>query len=124
VKGRVHVRSTQVGQYDSKLEAEYAQRLDLLKRAGEIIEYHHKGIRLRIGASGESTSLAWYSPDFMVILPDGTIRLDEVKGRWMEAAKVRIRAAAEFYPYFHFLAIQKKRGSWELERFGVGFVGT
>jgi len=116
--GKAHVKATRVGQYDSRLEAAYADRLDILVRAGEIVEWKHKAIRLRIGASGEKTQRAFYSPDFTVLRNDLTLEHHETKGRWMEAAKVRIRVAAEMYPWFGFLAVQKDGDGFKYERFG------
>jgi len=100
--------------YKNKTEDEYAERLFLLKLAGEIQGFDYEADRLKIGAG------AWYTPDFRVVLADGTIEFHEVKGFWREAAKVRIKAAAHWHPY-RFVAVKKKAkklgGGWGYEEF-------
>jgi hypothetical protein len=62
-------------------------------------------------------NLTTYSPDFMVIDPDGSVVFHEVKGFWMDDARVKIKVAAEAFPWFHFVAATKKKGQWEVEKF-------
>jgi hypothetical protein len=81
-------------------ESAYARTLAVKVAAGFIARADFEPERLRIShakiAGGQS---AWYTPDFRVVLPDGTVEFHEVKGRWEEAAKVRIRVAADQHPY-------------------------
>lgn len=60
---------------------------------------------------------AWYTPDFPTQGADGTFTIFEVKGHWREAARVRIKVAADKYP-FAFVAVTKDRktGEWVYER--------
>jgi len=117
--GKAHVRATRVGQYDSKLEASYAVRLDILVRAGEIQEWRHHAMRFKVGSNGEKTKTSFYSPDFTLIMNDGTIEHHETKGRKMSAAMVRIRAAAELYPWFGWVVVEREgRDGFKYERFG------
>ncbi len=99
----------------NKLEQAYAQHLEIEKAAEAIAAWWYEPMRMRIGTSAEGRD-SFYTPDFMVQLPDETLQLHEVKGRWMEAARVRIRAAAMVYP-FTFLAITQDRHGWHYERF-------
>ena len=94
------------------LEMKYAAHLDMLKLVGEIEEWRFEWIKLRLARN------AWYTPDFWVLFPDGHVEIHETKGRWMEAARVRIRVAAEMHPWFTFFGIQdgKKQG-WIVEEF-------
>lgn len=82
-------------------EAAYARnRLDADLHAGRIAAWAFEPERLRLShaklSGGQS---AWYTPDFRVVGVDGIIEFHEVKGHWEEAAKVRIRVAADLHPY-------------------------
>ena len=113
----------------NKLEARYAQQLELLKRADEIIDWRFEPVRLRIGTSGnKGTPSAFYKIDFLVVKPlitgTGNIILGayefefhETKGFWREAARVRIRVAADLYPWWRFVGVQFKKGEWIYEEF-------
>ena len=96
------------------LEREYGAHLEMRKRAGEVLWYRAWPGTLRL-ADG-----ARYEPDYGVMLADGTLEMHECKGFWREAARVRIKVAAELYP-FRFLAITKRKardgGGWEVEEF-------
>jgi len=73
-----------------------------------------EGMRIKL-AKG-----AYYTPDFYCLMFNGEIELHETKGHWREAARVRIKVAAELYPEFRFVAITKgKRGEprWKEENF-------
>jgi hypothetical protein len=93
------------------LEASYAEHLTVLQARGEVLWWRFEGISFRL-ADG-----AIYTPDFVVQLPDGLIELHETKGHWREAARVRIKVAAELYP-FAFVAVKSVGGKWQVERFG------
>lgn len=95
----------------NKTEQAYAQRLELLKRSGEVAWYEFEGINLRLA---EKT---FYMPDFFVMLADGTLEVHEVKGRWTDDARVKIKVAASKYP-FRFIAVTRaKGGDWQTEEF-------
>ena len=93
------------------LERDYALHLEAQRQADEIRHWTYESMRVRIGNG------AWYKPDFVVITNEDFIELHEVKGRWMEAARVRIRSAAKQYPEYTFIAIQRKRKQWIIEEF-------
>lgn len=99
----------------NKTEAERSRELESLKAAGEIIGWWFEPFRLRLAEDN-----AFYTIDFMVVRPDGTIELEEVKGHWEEAALVRIKVAASLYP-FSFVALKKRTkkdgGGWERREF-------
>ncbi len=116
--GRVHVKATRVGQYDSKLEASYAVRLELLRRAGEIQDWRHHAMRFRVGTGGDKTKTSFYTPDFTLVMNDGTMEHHDTKGRKMPAAMVRIRAAAELYPWFGWVVVERwGKDGFKYERF-------
>lgn len=98
----------------NKTESAYAARLQSLKDAGQIAWFKFEGLKLRLADN------TFYTPDFAVMLADGTIECHEVKGFWQEDARVKIKVAADLYP-FRFIAIraQTKRegGGWHVEDF-------
>jgi hypothetical protein len=92
-------------------ESAYASHLEALKRAGQVLWWRFEPMRLRL-ANG-----AWFKPDFGVKLRDGSLEFHETKGFWREAARVRIKVAAELFP-FRFIAVtRKKGGGWAREEF-------
>ena len=100
----------------NKTEAAYAAHLDLLLAAGEILGWKFESVKLRLA------DLTWYTPDFLVQLPSREMEFHEVKGFWRDDARVKIKVAAETFPAFHFLAVQRRAkkagGGWDVERFG------
>ena len=94
----------------NKTEAAYAAHLDQRKQAGEILTYHFEAYTLKLADNCR------YTPDFMVLLPDGTMQFHEVKGYWMDDAKVKIKVAARQFPHI-FLAIRKTKDGWETTDF-------
>ena len=100
----------------NKTEAAYAFHLDLLLSSGEILGWTFESVKLRLA------DLTWYTPDFLVQLPSREMEFHEVKGFWRDDARVKIKVAAETFPAFHFLAVQRRAkkagGGWAVERLG------
>lgn len=98
----------------NKTEQEYEMYLESLKQSQKILWYTFEGVKFRLADN------TFYTPDFSVMLSDGTIEIHEVKGFWTDDARVKIKVAADKYP-FRFLAIKKKPkksgGGWEIEEF-------
>lgn len=92
----------------NKLEQAYAQRLELLKRAGEIQEYHFECIKFKLAPN------TFYTPDFMVVAKDGTLEFHETKGFFEDDARVKIKVFASLYP-FRVIAVRKEKGEWTIE---------
>jgi hypothetical protein len=103
-----------VGQMN-KTEAKYASVLEALKRNGNILWYRFEGIKLRLADN------TFYSPDFFVMRDDSVLECHEVKGFWMDDARVKIKVAADLYP-FRFYAVKERArkagGGYEYEVFG------
>lgn len=95
----------------NKTEAAYAATLEILKRAGEILWYRFEGVKLRLADN------TFYTPDFFVMRNDLSLECHEVKGFWQDDARVKIKVAADQYP-FRFLGVKKKGPGWEYESFG------
>lgn len=98
----------------NKTEAAYEATLRAREVAGEIVWYRFEGLKLRLADS------TFYTPDYAVMLASGQIECHEVKGRWMDDARAKIKIAAEMYP-FRFLAVfaraKKDGGGWDVEVF-------
>lgn len=99
----------------NKTEARYASEvLDVRKALGEVADYWYESIKLRL-ADG-----SWFTVDFFVMLADGRLQAHEVKGHWRTAERVRIKVAAERYPFLFFSAQRRKKkdgGGWRIESF-------
>jgi hypothetical protein len=96
----------------NKLETRYARDvLEINKALGEIEDFKFEAVKLRL-ATG-----AWFTADFIVWKKGGAVQLHEVKGHWREAARVRIKVAAELYPLFNFYAVRYVGGAWQTEAF-------
>ena len=87
-----------------------AAHLEQRRQAGEILSWHFEAYTLKLADNCR------YTPDFMVLLPDGTMQFHEVKGFWMDDAKVKIKVAARQFPHI-FLAIRKTKDGWETTDF-------
>ncbi|WP_225182143.1 DUF1064 domain-containing protein [Pectobacterium aroidearum] len=102
-----------VGQMN-KTETAYSQHLEILKRAREVLWYRFEGVKLRLADN------TFYTPDFAVMTASGTMEMHEVKGYWQDDARVKIKVAADIYP-FRFISIKpravKAGGGWEVEEF-------
>jgi hypothetical protein len=96
----------------NKLERRYGDHLEILRRAGEVYEYAFEPEKFRLA------DRTFYTPDYRVLMPDGTVEFHEVKGGfWEDDARVKIKVAADMHPYI-FVAVQWFKGQWAYERFG------
>jgi hypothetical protein len=103
----------------NRTEREYAGVLDLRVAAGEVARWRFEPLKFRLGAA------CFYTPDFEVVLADGTLEYHEVKGgHWMEDARVKIKAVAALFADRRFVAVQKRRkkdgGGWKVEEIKPG----
>ena len=97
----------------NKLEARYAEHLELRKRTGEIRAYEFEPMKLRLAKS------TFIDVDFLVVLAEGLIELHEVKGHWEDDARVKIKVAARMFPWWRFQGVQwdKQTKDWKYEVF-------
>lgn len=95
----------------NKLEQNFAWELEDRRKAGVIEHWGFEEMRFRLGQG------AWYKPDFVVHVGGGVVVCYECKGFWREAARVRIKVAAERYPFISFVAVTKVAGQWRYEDF-------
>lgn len=98
----------------NKWEQEFGAILEAQLREGTLIWYQFEALRFRL-ADG-----AYYKPDYVALTATGMLLVFECKGFWREAARVRIKVAADRHP-FKFAAVRKKLvregGGWEYEWF-------
>jgi hypothetical protein len=101
----------------NKTEEAYRAHLEKRRMAGEVVWYQFEPFRLVLAPK------TTYAPDFLVQLASGHLEVHEVKGFWMEDARIKIKFAAEKFPIFKFIAVMKvsegkgKDPSWTLEEF-------
>ena len=80
----------------------YAAQLEELKHSGAVQWYKFEGITFKLAPR------TTYTPDFAVMMADNTIELHEIKGFWTSSARVKIKVAAETFP-FRFIAVVAKK---------------
>lgn len=95
----------------NKTEAAYDAYLKTLLMAGELVWYKFEGMKFRLADN------TFYTPDFALMRSDGQIEIHETKGFWTDDARVKIKVAADMYP-FKFMAIKVKA-----KKDGGGWIG-
>lgn len=111
VEGRLPVDQSRGGR--SKLQAAWADGLELRRRAGELAIVLEENLSLRMA------DRTWYRPDFLVVTAQGRLEIHEVKGHWRDDARAKWKIAAELNRWATFLAITRGRGrdgAWEIEQ--------
>ena len=102
----------------NKTESAYAQYLENERRAGRVQQFWFESVKLKI-----ADGACFYTPDFMVLRPDGTLELHEVKGSpriFQDDAKVKCKACATQYPFplrVVYPKTKKSGGGWEVQEF-------
>jgi len=95
----------------NQTEKKYAERLELLKRAGEILWYEFEPANLRLADK------CFYRIDFMVLTKDMELQVHEIKGGFItDDSLVKIKAAAEKFP-FAFIMYQYIKKEWTIREF-------
>ncbi|KVO11800.1 hypothetical protein WJ73_19525 [Burkholderia ubonensis] len=95
----------------NNLEKAYSERLALLRHAGEVLWFKFEPIKLRLADN------TFYEPDFAVMVASGELEMHEVKGFWTDDARVKIKVAADQFP-FRFIAVQRDDScDWKTEEF-------
>jgi hypothetical protein len=95
-----------------RTETAYAVQLENERLAGQVKWWKFEGIKLRLA---DSTFL---TVDFAVMRADDVMEMHDVKGAraiYAEDAKVKMKVAAEAYPFVFKLAFPRKGGSFEIE---------
>lgn len=95
----------------NKTETRYAELLETQRRAGKILFWRYESVKFRLA------DRTWYTPDFYIMRPDGTIEIHETKGWMEEDANVKIKTTAELFPEFVFVLVKERSGKWEYKRY-------
>lgn len=92
----------------NKTETRYAEQLELLKKAGEIIDWQYEAVKFKLAPN------TYYTPDFMVVRED-MITFCEIKGFLREDANVKFKAVADKFWMFKWEMIRYKNKAtgWE-----------
>ena len=108
----VNVRKTKM----NKSEAAYDQYLDALYKSGRIAYYKFEAVTLKLGDDCR------FSPDFMVLDPQGQVEFRDVKAAWgngkphiEDDAKAKMAvSASSLFPFFVFKVVwrDKATGRW------------
>jgi hypothetical protein len=106
-KGKTRKRSGEM----NKLEAAYAGHLQSQQISGDIEYFAYESVKFRLA------DRTWFTPDFLVMARDGAISFHETKGFMRDDAAVKLKTAAEMYP-FPFLLVRKipnrEGGGWQI----------
>jgi len=95
--------------YRSKTEALYEARLRAMLFSGDICAYRYEAVTLRLG------DRVRFTPDFRVVLADGTVELHEVKGAYTrEDARIKLQTAATLFPEYVFRLAVSAKGQWTI----------
>jgi len=102
----------------NKTEARYAVGLEE-DPAVKWFKFEPFTARLTKPPKGDGEKTLTYTPDFLVVMADGTTYIDDVKGSGPpnDASIVRIKAAAELFPIWNWrICTEQKR------KLGGGFI--
>lgn len=112
VRGRARAQHKREGM--NKLEEAYSKELERLKLEGKVQHYSYEAVKLRLA------DRTFYTPDFFVVDASGEVEFHETKGFWEDDARVKIKVAAETFP-FRFVGVTQKSkkngGGFEFEEF-------
>ena len=95
----------------NKTETKYAELLETQRRAGKILFWRYESVKFRLA------DRTWYTPDFYIMRPDGTIEIHETKGWMEEDANIKIKTVAELFPEFLFVLVKWSNNTWQFKRY-------
>lgn len=95
----------------NKTEKAFENYLHLLHKTGEILWFKFESIKLRLADN------TFFTVDFFVVNKNNELEAYEVKGSkfiFQDDAKVKIKVAAETFPFKFFVVYPQKGGAWEI----------
>ncbi len=92
----------------NKTEADYAAHLERLRLSGDVDWFRFEGVKLRLA---DKTFL---TVDFSVLAADGQLEMHEVKGFMQDDANVKLKVAADQYPFVFKVIRKGKGGVWDV----------
>lgn len=100
----------------NKTESRYAAMLEEMVERGEIVKWWFEPFSCRL-TSPDSGRGVRYTPDFMLLYPDGETVIVDVKGAMTsDASIVRAKTAAEVYFLWHFWLVSWSKGEWHTQK--------
>lgn len=94
----------------NKTEEKYAWHLEIQKRDGRILAWYFEQLKFKLTSTIPGRRGIHYTPDFLIVLPDGSMMFDEVKGPFIrEDAELKFLMAAELFPWFHWRMVQSTK---------------
>ncbi|MBQ9240545.1 MAG: hypothetical protein IJ164_04290 [Duodenibacillus sp.] len=117
-KDRLYARGRMKAGTLNKTESAYALYLQAEKQAGRVIQFWFEAVKLKV-----ADGACWYTPDFVVLRPDGMIELHEVKGSpkiFQDDAKVKVKSVATQFPFRCFVVFPRAKrdgGGWDVEEY-------
>lgn len=122
----------------NSLESDYAEYLEQRRMASDILGYRFEPFKLILvhGVPGKRKEMT-YKPDFLIILRPEVPKLiaerearhtlfrkcyefeiHEVKGGYIrEDSILKLKMAAELFPWFKFYLVQRERGEWKYNEY-------
>lgn len=99
----------------NRTEQSYAQYLDWQVRVGSVSEYYFEEFKIRLA------NRTWYTPDFLVVLADGTVQWHEVKGFMEDDAAVKLKVTSRLFWRFPVILVKAgPRGAWSFTEVSDG----
>jgi hypothetical protein len=98
------------GRKQNKTESAYDNYLAVQKQIGEVLWYDFEPMNLRLADK------CFFKVDFLVLTKELILEVHETKGYWTDDALVKIKAAAEKFP-FRFVSKQLVKGKWITREF-------
>ena len=92
--------------HDSVAEANYCNKLEAMRKDGEIKSYRTQ-VTFDLKVNGEK--ICGHRPDFEVVLPDDSLEVHEVKGFGSEAWQIKHRLFKAIYPEIPYIVIDARR---------------
>lgn len=96
----------------NELERAYSELLRGREIKGEVAWFGYESMTFKLAPDTR------YTPDFAVMLADGTIELHECKGFFRDDARVKIKVAAAMFPFCFIVITRAKGGVWVIEEIG------
>lgn len=86
----------------------YTERIEPLVLGGEVTWCAFEGLSFNIGTEARP---CWYTPDWPMVRC-GRVRVVEVKGFMREAARLRLVAMTQRFPWVELVVVTREKGVW------------
>lgn len=99
----------------NRTETAYAAALEAQRQAGAILWWKFEALKLRLASN------TFLTVDFAEMQADGLLVMTDVKGAraiYTDDAKVKMKVAAETFPFVFKVAFPRKGGGWDIENVG------